>query len=52
MGWSTDMLWDDIGSRLIFIEMVDVKWLKGPRALEPTSDNTWHGLRVGAGESR
>jgi hypothetical protein len=40
-----NMLWDDLGSRLIVIDLEDVKWLKSPRALEPTSGNTRDGHR-------
>jgi hypothetical protein len=43
-----NMLWDDLGGRLFVIDLEDVKWLKRPRALEPTSGNTPHGHRVGA----
>ncbi|KAJ6061095.1 hypothetical protein N7444_001791 [Penicillium canescens] len=47
-----NMLWDDLGGRLIVIDLEDVKWVKRPRALEPTSGNTRHGHRVGGGKSR
>ncbi|KAJ6061108.1 hypothetical protein N7444_001804 [Penicillium canescens] len=47
-----NMLWDDMGGRLIVIDLEDMKWLKRPRALEPTSGNTRHGHRVGEEKSR
>ncbi|KAJ6038268.1 uncharacterized protein N7446_005078 [Penicillium canescens] len=47
-----NMLWDDLSGRLIVIDLEDVKWVKRPRALEPTSGNTRHGHRVGEGKSR
>ncbi|KAJ6038412.1 uncharacterized protein N7446_005212 [Penicillium canescens] len=47
-----NMLWDDLGGRLVVIDLEDVRWLKRPRTLEPTSGNTRHGHRVGAGKSR
>jgi hypothetical protein len=37
-----NMLWDDLGRRLFVIDLEDVKWLKRPRALKPTSGNTRH----------
>ncbi|KAJ6041558.1 hypothetical protein N7460_006948 [Penicillium canescens] len=46
-----NMLWDDLGSRLIVIDLEDVKWLKRPRTLEPTSGNARHGHRVKVGKS-
>ncbi|CAG8908439.1 unnamed protein product [Penicillium egyptiacum] len=47
-----NMLWDDLGGRLFVIDLEDMKWLKRPRALEPTSGNMGRGHRVGAGKSR
>jgi hypothetical protein len=47
-----NMLWDDLGVRLFVIDLEEVKWLKRPRALEPTSGNMRHGHHVGAEESR
>ncbi|KAJ9484629.1 hypothetical protein VN97_g8746 [Penicillium thymicola] len=47
-----NMLWDDLGGRLFIIDLEEMKWLKRPRALEPTSGNTRHGHRVGAEKSR
>ncbi|CAG7991697.1 unnamed protein product [Penicillium nalgiovense] len=47
-----NMLWDDLGVRLFVIDLEEVKWLKRPRALEPTSGNMRHGHRVGVGKSR
>ncbi|KAJ5041339.1 hypothetical protein NUH16_011175 [Penicillium rubens] len=47
-----NMLWDDLDGRLFVIDLEDVKWLKRPRTLEPTSGNTQHGHRVGAGKSK
>ncbi|CAG7940291.1 unnamed protein product [Penicillium salamii] len=47
-----NMLWDDLGARLFVIDLEEVKWLKRPRALEPTSGNMRHGHRVGVGKSR
>ena len=44
-----NMLWDDLGSRLIVIDLEDMKWLNRPRALEPTSGNAQHAHRVKAG---
>ncbi|KAJ5454034.1 uncharacterized protein N7458_004990 [Penicillium daleae] len=43
-----NMLWDDLGGRLFVIDLEDVKWLKRPRALEPTSGNTRRNCCVGA----
>ncbi|KAJ5751255.1 hypothetical protein N7533_008283 [Penicillium manginii] len=37
-----NMLWDDIGSRLIVIDLEDLERLKRSRALEPTSGNARH----------
>lgn len=31
-----NMLWDDLGGRLFIIDLEEMKWLKRPRALEPT----------------
>lgn len=47
-----NILWDDLGVRLFVIDLEEVKWLKRPRALEPTSGNMRHGHRVGVGKSR
>ncbi|KXG46665.1 uncharacterized protein PGRI_055210 [Penicillium griseofulvum] len=47
-----NMLWDDLGVRLFVIDLEEVKWLKRPRALEPTSGNMRHGHRVGVRKSR
>ncbi|KAJ5343400.1 uncharacterized protein N7506_003224 [Penicillium brevicompactum] len=47
-----NMLWDEMGGRLFVIDLEEVKWLKRPRALEPTSANMRHGHCVGAGKSR
>ncbi|KAI3283602.1 hypothetical protein DTO002I6_9486 [Penicillium roqueforti] len=47
-----NMLWDDLDGRLFVIDLEDVKWLKRPRTLEPTSGNTQHGHRVRAGKSK
>ena len=47
-----NMLWDDLDGRLIVIDLEEVKWLKRPRALEPTSGNTRRDDRVGAGKPR
>lgn len=44
------MLGDDLSGRLVIIDLEDVKWLKRPRALEPTSGNTRRNHRVGGGE--
>lgn len=38
-----NMLWDDPDSRLVVIDLEDVKWLKRPQALELTSGNARHG---------
>jgi Ser/Thr protein kinase RdoA (MazF antagonist) len=46
-----NMLWDDLGSHLIVIDLEDVKWLKRPRALEPMSGNARHCHRVKVGNS-
>ena len=46
-----NMLWNDLGVRLFVIDLEDVKWLKRPRALEPTSGDMRHGHRVGVGKS-
>ena len=45
------MLWDGLGSRLVVIDLEDVKWLKRPRTLEPTSGNVRHGHRAKVGKS-
>ncbi|KAG0156273.1 hypothetical protein PDIDSM_3450 [Penicillium digitatum] len=42
-----NMLWDDLGARLFVIDLEEVKWLKCPRALEPTFGNMRHSHRVG-----
>jgi hypothetical protein len=47
-----NMLWDDLGGHLVVIDLEDVRWLKRPRALEPTSGNTRRGNRVGTGKGR
>ncbi|CAG8878831.1 unnamed protein product [Penicillium nalgiovense] len=47
-----NMLWDDLGVRLFVIDLEEVKWLKRPRALEPTFGNMRHGHRVGVGKGR
>ncbi|KAJ5215255.1 uncharacterized protein N7498_001662 [Penicillium cinerascens] len=47
-----NMLWDDLDGRLIVIDLEEVKWLKRPRALEPTSGNTRRDDCVGAGKPR
>ncbi|KAJ5111794.1 hypothetical protein NUU61_001424 [Penicillium alfredii] len=47
-----NILWDDPSGRLVVIDLEDVKWLKRPRALEPTSGNTRRVHRAGAGKSR
>jgi hypothetical protein len=47
-----NMLWDDLGARLFVIDLEEVKWLKCPRALEPTFGNMRHSHRVGVGKSR
>ncbi|KAJ5695363.1 hypothetical protein N7455_001733 [Penicillium solitum] len=46
-----NMLWDGLGSRLVVIDLEDVKWLKRPRTLEPTSGNARHGHRAKVGKS-
>ena len=46
-----NMLWDDLGSRLIVIDLEDVKWSKRPRTLEPTSRNARHSHRAKVGKS-
>ncbi|KKK17251.1 hypothetical protein ARAM_001828 [Aspergillus rambellii] len=45
-----NMLWDELGGRLMVIDLEDVRWLKGPRALESLSPNTWNGRRTSGGE--
>ena len=40
-----NMLWDGQSDRLVVVDLEDVRWLKHPRALEPTSGNTRHGHR-------
>lgn len=47
-----NILWDDLGARLFVIDLEEVKWLKCPRALEPTFGNMRHSHRVGVGKSR
>jgi Ser/Thr protein kinase RdoA (MazF antagonist) len=47
-----NILWDDLGGRLVVIDLEDVKWLKRPQALEPTSGNKRRGHRAGAEEHR
>lgn len=46
-----NMLWDDLSGRMVIIDLEDVKWLKRPRALEPTSGNTRHVHRTGTEKS-
>ncbi|KAI2676866.1 hypothetical protein LCP963914a_8161 [Penicillium roqueforti] len=46
-----NMLWDGLGSRLVVIDLEDVKWLKRPRTLELTSENARHGHRAKMGKS-
>lgn len=42
------MLWDDLGGRLVVIDLEEVKWLKRPRALESTSGNAYdHSAKAG-----
>lgn len=43
-----NMLWDDLSERLFVIDLEEVKWLKRPGALEPTSGNTRNSHYVGA----
>ncbi|KAE8154242.1 hypothetical protein BDV25DRAFT_148143 [Aspergillus avenaceus] len=47
-----NMLWDDLSSCLIVIDLEDVKRLKRPRALEPTSGNMRHSYYDGTGKYR
>ncbi|KAJ6035569.1 uncharacterized protein N7446_010330 [Penicillium canescens] len=51
-GEGRNMLWDDLGGRLVVIDLEDVRWLKRPRTLEPISGNTRRGHRVGMGKNR
>ncbi|KAG0160024.1 hypothetical protein PDIDSM_7551 [Penicillium digitatum] len=45
-----NMLWDDLGARLFVIDLEEVKWLKCPRALEPTFGNMRHSPSRRGGE--
>ena len=47
-----NMLWDGLSHRLVIVDLEDVRWLKRPRALEPTSANTRRGHRLRVGKSR
>ena len=47
-----NILWDDLSGWLVVIDLEDVKWLKRPRALEPTSGNTRHVHHAVAGKIR
>ena len=47
-----NMLWDDMGGRLIVIDLEDMRWLKRPRTLEPISGNTRRAHRVGTEEKQ
>ncbi|EEQ85491.1 uncharacterized protein BDCG_08760 [Blastomyces dermatitidis ER-3] len=47
-----NMLWDDLGGRLIVIDLEDMRWLKRPRTLEPISGNMWRAHRVGTEEKQ
>jgi hypothetical protein len=47
-----NMLWDDLGRRLIVIDLEDVKWLKRPRALEPMTGYTKRARRAKTGKCR
>lgn len=47
-----NMLWDDLSDRLVVIDLEDVKWLKRPRALEPTSSNTQRNHCIGARKNK
>ena len=47
-----NMLWDGLSDRLVVVDLEDVRWLKRPRALGPTSGNTWHGHRLRVGKNR
>ncbi|KAJ5265170.1 uncharacterized protein N7525_007338 [Penicillium rubens] len=47
-----NMLWDDMGGRLVVIDLEDVRWLKRPRTLAPISGNTRRGHRIGTGKNR
>lgn len=37
------MLWDELTGRLVVIDLEEVKWLKRPRPLQPTSGNSQGG---------
>ncbi|EPS32971.1 hypothetical protein PDE_07932 [Penicillium oxalicum 114-2] len=50
-----NMLWDDRSSRLIVIDLEDLKWLKRPRALGSKTENARRGRRArgrSGGEAR
>lgn len=44
-----NMLWDDLSSRFIVIDLEDMKWVKRSRALKPTSGNARHDEHIKAG---
>lgn len=46
-----NMLWDNVGGRLVVIDLEDVKWLKRPRALALTSGNARRSHHAKAGKS-
>ena len=47
-----NMLWDNLSHRLVVVDLEDVRWLKRPRALEPTSGNARHGRHLRVGKNR
>ena len=47
-----NMLWDDLNHCLVVIDLEDIRWLKCPWALEPISDNIWHGHCLHLGKNR
>ncbi|KAJ5547554.1 hypothetical protein N7513_004788 [Penicillium frequentans] len=47
-----NMLWDDLGKRLIVIDLEDIKWLKRPRTLEPMTGNARRSRRAKTGKCR
>ncbi|KAJ5544064.1 hypothetical protein N7494_005343 [Penicillium frequentans] len=47
-----NMLWDDLGRRLIVIDLEDVKWLNRPSALEPMTGNARRACRANTGKCR
>ena len=47
-----NMLWDGLSDRLVVVDLEDVRWMKRPRALEPTSGNTRHDRRLRVGKNR